>query len=167
MTKSAHTFLKTGQHIYNSTKINSVSRNCPHGAEKIKLYTKETKKILAIISLQKQQRLELCQRFQWGNSRGFSYPTGCFQSFQTILNSIEEKMLSFKFQLSTKIMVWGAISQRGAMPLCSLGGSINSVIFPMVYSLKRILLYIHPNRWRLQQDNARCHTFANTETWFR
>jgi len=64
-------------------------------------------------------------------------------------------------------VVWGAISQRGATPLCIVDGTVNSTKYCEILSgfLLETAHVLYPVGWHFQQDDARRHTSAYTQAW--
>jgi len=59
-------------------------------------------------------------------------------------------------------MVWGAISQRGATPLCIVDGTVNSPKYCEILSgfLLETAHVLYPEEWRFQQARMQQHQIA-------
>lgn len=67
-----------------------------------------------------------------------------------------------------KVLVWGALSLRGALPLVFCTGNVNSEKYcEILESVKEEADELYPEGWVLQQDNARPHTSCYTKRWMQ
>lgn len=133
--------------------------------------SRKPKKIPAITPLQRQRRMDFCQRFQEDNFNNvFISDESCFQLGGNHLKILSKENVTVQVsKFPTKIMVWGAISQRGATPLCIVDGTVNSAKYCDILNgfLLETAHVLYPEGWRFQQDNARCHTSAYTQAWMQ
>ena len=130
---------------------------------------RKPKKIPAMTPLQRQRRIDFCQRFREDNFRNvFISDESCFQLGSNQLKILSRENVTVQIsKFPTKIMVWGAISQRGATPLCIVDSTVNSAKYCDILNgfLLETAHALYPDRWRFQQDNATCHTSAYTQAW--
>lgn len=133
--------------------------------------SRKPKKVPAMTPAQMQRRLDFCQRFQQDNfDNVLISDESCFQLGGNRLQILSRERCTVQIsKFPTKVMVWGAISQRGATPLCIVDGTVNSIKYCNILNgfLLQTAHTLFPDGWRFQQDNARCHTSAYTTGWIQ
>lgn len=128
-------------------------------------------KIPKITEAQKAKRLDFCTEHSEDNFRNvFFSDEAMFQLQGNKLHVLSKsRVVAEVTKFPVKLMVWGAISLRGATPLAVFTGSVNSQryceiidghLFPSATAL-------YPDGFRFQQDNARPHTARQTKEFFR
>lgn len=77
------------------------------------------------------------------------------------------KVTSGVSKFPQRIMIWGGISLRGSTTLAIIDSSVNSAVYCQTISghLLQTGNVLYPEGYRLQQDNARCHTSRETRRW--
>lgn len=130
---------------------------------------RKPRKIPAVTEEQIRRRLQFCENFRNDNFENvFITDEACFQLGDNrlrILSRDRPTVQTSKFP--TKIMVWGGISLRGATELSIIAGTVDSARYCTILNeyLVQTANTLYPEGWRLQQDNARCHTSRYTRTW--
>lgn len=141
----------------------------PFGKHFFVVAIRAPRKIPAITQEQIQRRLDFCARFQDDTFEDvFITDEACFQLGDNRLRILSRGRPTVqKSKFPAKIMVWGGISQRGATQLCIIQGTVDSVRYCTILNeyLVQTANVMYPEGWRLQQDNARCHTSRYTRTW--
>ena len=67
-----------------------------------------------------------------------------------------------------KLMIWGGISMRGATPVASIAGTVDSDAYQRILSgyLLPTMGTLYPEGFILQQDNAPCHVSRSSKKFY-
>lgn len=129
---------------------------------------KRPRRVPAITARQKAARVTRCREMlEIDFSRVLITDESIFQlqgnNVKVWSRSVPKKEFS-KFPI--KVMVWGAMSQRGRLPLIFCEGNVNSERYcNIIDAITDDADVLYPDGWSLQQDNARPHTSAFTRRW--
>jgi hypothetical protein len=129
------------------------------------------KKIPILTERHRKNRVEWCKKHlntDW--SKVVISDESMFQLFRHKVGMWGKKRRNVKAPThSPQVMVWGAISSRGATPLIFIKGSVNSQKYIKILeeALISTMDFLYPDGYIFQQDNAPCHKSRIVKKWFK
>ena len=126
----------------------------------------------------KRLRLEWCLRHQHWKNEDWNRVVFSDESSlvfrphrqKVLMRRGSERPVVATDKFPSKLMIWGGISARGATPVATIAGTVDSLAYQRILEgyLLRTMSTLYPEDvWILQQDNAPCHTSASTRRFFQ